>query len=157
MRLLLLWYNWRYGNTEWGFKNFFSRQCGTLRRDGVSMRVHLKKCESAMKRIPCLKCDLDFKRQEDMEAHALIHFGQVKGCSQRPRKAKKGLSKLAQLYLNINVYWYSLFVLNWPLFIYFCPFLNTMTNIVQNLTTNGKSVDVMIGIRTQDHGMVIAY
>ena len=72
-------------------------------------------------------------------------------------KAKKGLSKLAQLFLNINVYWYSLYFLHGPLFIYFCPFLNTMTNIVQNLTTNGKSIDVIIGIRTQDHGMVIAY
>ena len=41
------------------------------------MRVHLKKCDGSIKRIPCSKCDLDFKRQEDMEAHALIHYGQV--------------------------------------------------------------------------------
>ena len=26
----------------------------------------------------------------------------------------------------------------WPLFVYFCPFLNTLTNIVQNLTINRK-------------------
>ena len=35
-----------------------------------------------------------------------------------------------------------------PLFIYFRPFLNTMTNVVQNLTI--KSVDGVLGILTRD-------
>ena len=34
-----------------------------------------------------------------------------------------------------------------PLFVYFRPFLNTMTNTVQNLTI--KSVDGMLGNRIQ--------
>ena len=42
----------------------------------------------------------------------------------------------------------------WPLFVYFCPFLNTMTNIVQKLTINGKSIDGELGIRTWDCIMV---
>ena len=39
-----------------------------------------------------------------------------------------------------------------PLFVYFRPFLNTMTNIVQHLTIN--SVDGVLGIQTQDCWMV---
>ena len=39
-----------------------------------------------------------------------------------------------------------------PLFVYFRPFLNTMTNIVQHLTI--KSIDGVLGIRTRDHRMV---
>ena len=35
-----------------------------------------------------------------------------------------------------------------PLFVYFRPFLNTMTNIVQNLTIIGKSVDGVLWIKT---------
>ena len=41
-----------------------------------------------------------------------------------------------------------------PLFVYFRPFLSTMTNVVQNLTVKGKSVDGMLGIRTRDFKMV---
>ena len=43
---------------------------------------------------------------------------------------------------------------NRPLFVYFIPFLNTMTNIVQKLTINCKSVDGVLGIRTRDRWMV---
>ena len=39
-----------------------------------------------------------------------------------------------------------------PLFVYFRPFLNTMTNTVQNFTI--KSVDDVLGIRTQGGRMV---
>ena len=39
-----------------------------------------------------------------------------------------------------------------PLFVYFLPFLTTMTNIVHHLTI--KSVDGVLGIRTQDRRMV---
>ena len=42
----------------------------------------------------------------------------------------------------------------WPLFVYFCPFLNTMTIITQNLSIHGMSFDGVLGIWTQDHGMV---
>ena len=42
----------------------------------------------------------------------------------------------------------------WPLFVYFNPFLNAMTNIVQNLIINGKSKDGVLGIRTLDCKMV---
>ena len=44
----------------------------------------------------------------------------------------------------------------WPLFVYFCPFLNTLTNIVQYLTINGRSIDGVLGIRTRDYRMVSA-
>ena len=39
-------------------------------------------------------------------------------------------------------------------FVYFPPFLNTMTNIVQNLTLTGRSIDGVLGIRTQDRKLV---
>ena len=32
-----------------------------------------------------------------------------------------------------------------PLNVYFCSFLQTMTNIVQNLTINGKCIDGVLG------------
>ena len=48
------------------------------------------------------------------------------------------------------------FKMGWtrPLFVYFGPFLNTMTNITQNLTINGRSIDGVHGIRTRDRTMV---
>ena len=39
-----------------------------------------------------------------------------------------------------------------PLFVYFRPFLNTMTNTVQNLTI--KSVDGVLGTQTRGGRMV---
>ena len=39
-------------------------------------------------------------------------------------------------------------------FVYFPPFLNTMTNIVQNLTLTGRSINGVLGIRTQDRKLV---
>ena len=42
-----------------------------------------------------------------------------------------------------------------PLFVYFCPFQITMTNIVQSLTIYGKSADGVHGIRTQDRRIVV--
>ena len=41
-----------------------------------------------------------------------------------------------------------------PLFVYFRLFLNPMTNIVKNLTINGKSLDDVLGIQTRDHRIV---
>jgi uncharacterized protein (DUF2225 family) len=41
------------------------------------MRAHLKKCGIVADKISCPECSMDFKRREDMEAHALIHTGQV--------------------------------------------------------------------------------
>ena len=38
------------------------------------------------------------------------------------------------------------------LFVHFCPFLNTMTNIVQNYTI--KCVDGVLGIQTLDRSTV---
>ena len=43
-----------------------------------------------------------------------------------------------------------------PSFVYFRPFLNTITNIVQ-LTINEKSVDGVVGIRTRDHQNPLSY
>ena len=40
------------------------------------------------------------------------------------------------------------------LFVYFRPFPNTMTNIAQNLTINGRSIDGVLGIRTRNHRIV---
>ena len=40
------------------------------------------------------------------------------------------------------------------LFVYFCPFLNTMTSIVQNLNLNGRSIDSVLWIQTRDYRMV---
>ena len=39
-----------------------------------------------------------------------------------------------------------------PFLFIFCPFLNTVTNVVQNLTI--KSVDAVLGIRTWDSKIV---
>ena len=36
----------------------------------------------------------------------------------------------------------------------FVPLTNTITNIVQNLAMNGKSVDGVVGIQTRDSWMV---
>ena len=38
-------------------------------------------------------------------------------------------------------------------FVYLHPFLNTITNIVQNLTIDGKSVAGVLGIQTCARGM----
>ena len=38
--------------------------------------------------------------------------------------------------------------LTWPIFLYFCPFHNAMTNIALNLTEIGKNTDGVLGIRT---------
>ena len=35
---------------------------------------------------------------------------------------------------------------NWPLFVYFCPFLNTMTNIIQSMSINGTIKDAVLAI-----------
>ena len=45
---------------------------------------------------------------------------------------------------------------NWPLFVYFPPLPNSMTNVEQQ-SINGKSVDGVLGIRTQDHRMEGVY
>ncbi len=52
-------------------------QCGKLKKDGATIKVHMKKCGKGPPRVPCPECDMEFKRREDMQAHALIHYGQV--------------------------------------------------------------------------------
>ena len=42
-------------------------------------------------------------------------------------------------------------------FVYFCLFIDTMTNIAQNLTINGRSIDGVHGIQTRDHIFVRTY
>ena len=42
----------------------------------------------------------------------------------------------------------------WPLIVIFRFFLKTITNIAQNLTNKGNSVDGVLGIRTLDCRMV---
>ena len=39
-------------------------------------------------------------------------------------------------------------------FVYFHPFINTMTDKVQKLTINGRIIDGVLGIRTQDRRIV---
>ena len=51
-------------------------------------------------------------------------------------------------WLNFDGNWQN--VLTRPLFNCFLPSLNTMARIAQNLTINGKSVDGVPGIQTQD-------
>ena len=41
-----------------------------------------------------------------------------------------------------------------PLFVYFRPFLNTTKNMLQNLTINGRRIDGIFEIWTQDRKMV---
>ena len=43
-----------------------------------------------------------------------------------------------------------------PPFVYFRPFLNAMTDMLQNMTINGKSIDGVLGIQTWDCRMVCA-
>lgn len=42
-------------------------------------------------------------------------------------------------------------------FVYFFPFLNTLTNIVQNLTLYGRTIDGVLGMQTWDSRMVCKY
>ena len=42
---------------------------------------------------------------------------------------------------------------SWHPFVNFRPFLNSMTNLVQNLTKNGRNVATKLGIRTRDYRM----
>ena len=51
--------------------------CGKMRKEGASMKNHAKKCGMGPTKISCTECDMDFKHTEDMQAHALIHYGQV--------------------------------------------------------------------------------
>ena len=57
------------------------------------------------------------------------------------------MQKLAVIAVAINGSYY--FFRKWaklgPFFVYFRPFLNTMPNIVQNLTINGRDIDGVIG------------
>ena len=52
-------------------------KCGKLKKDGTSMKAHLKKCGTGPPSVPCTKCDMEFKRTEDMKAHSLIHYGEI--------------------------------------------------------------------------------
>ena len=48
-------------------------KCGKLKKEGAPMKAHLKKCGTGPARVRCNHCDMEFKRVEDMQAHALIH------------------------------------------------------------------------------------
>ena len=37
------------------------------------MKAHMKKCGTGPAKVRCTHCDMEFKRIEDMRAHALIH------------------------------------------------------------------------------------
>ncbi len=52
-------------------------KCGKEKRSGQSFRMHERRCGSGPARVKCGDCEMDFKRLEDMQAHALIHIGQV--------------------------------------------------------------------------------
>lgn len=42
------------------------------------LRRHEKKCGlNNLNKVKCTDCSMEFKRKEDMQAHALIHYGQV--------------------------------------------------------------------------------
>ena len=53
------------------------QKCGKLKREGPTLKAHFKKCGSGPARVNCNQCELEFKRKEDMQAHALIHYGQI--------------------------------------------------------------------------------
>ena len=60
----------------------------------------------------------------------------------------KGKYRMGKKHMN---YVYLFFKAKLGLFfVYFRPFLNTMTNIVQNLTVNGRCIDGVLGFRTRD-------
>ncbi|XP_040563822.1 uncharacterized protein [Lepeophtheirus salmonis] len=50
--------------------------CGKLKK-GVSLKTHMKRCGLTSVKIKCTDCSMDFKHVEDMQAHSLIHYGQV--------------------------------------------------------------------------------
>jgi len=52
-------------------------KCGKMRKEGSSIKLHVKKCGTGPLRVKCSHCDMEFKREEDMQAHSLVHFGQV--------------------------------------------------------------------------------
>lgn len=52
-------------------------KCGKLKREGPSLKSHLKKCGTGPARVTCTQCDMEFKRKEDMQAHVIIHYGQI--------------------------------------------------------------------------------
>ena len=52
-------------------------KCGKLKREGPTLKAHIKKCGLGPARVTCTQCDMEFKRKEDMQAHALIHYGQI--------------------------------------------------------------------------------
>ena len=52
-------------------------KCGKLRKEGSSIKSHIKKCGMGPAKVACKHCDMEFKRMEDMQAHSLIHYGQV--------------------------------------------------------------------------------
>jgi len=69
-----------YTTTELDSKeNYFPcTRCGKMLKNGPSLRGHLKKCDApSRKKVGCPSCSLEFKREEDMEAHRVIHYGQI--------------------------------------------------------------------------------
>ena len=52
-------------------------KCGKMLKTGTSLRSHLKRCDLVAKKVPCPDCKMEFKRDEDMEAHRVVHFGQI--------------------------------------------------------------------------------
>ncbi len=57
-------------------------QCGREKRAGTALRSHERRCGGGgsllpQPRVKCPDCPMEFKRKEDMQAHALVHYGQV--------------------------------------------------------------------------------
>lgn len=52
-------------------------KCKKLLKEGNSYKNHVKRCGSGPTKVKCEHCEQEFKRHEDMQAHALIHLGQV--------------------------------------------------------------------------------
>ena len=52
-------------------------KCQKYKKAGPSLSNHMKRCGVGPEKVKCDHCEMEFKRKEDMQAHALIHMGQV--------------------------------------------------------------------------------
>jgi hypothetical protein len=56
--------------------------CGKRFKTSTGRKKHARRCGrsdagAARSKVKCVECSAEFKREEDMQAHALIHYGQV--------------------------------------------------------------------------------
>ena len=52
-------------------------KCNKFCKEGSSFINHSKRCGQGPAKVKCDHCEMEFKRREDMQAHALIHMGMV--------------------------------------------------------------------------------